>query len=625
MEDKKDKLSLRDRWRPRELRPALRWTLTVGLLICAALGLHLLCQMVGTLDFSRGRFSSYFHHPVIFLLNLLPVVLVMAFVYFATNRAWLSFLISSVLLLLMEFINYFKIVLRGDPFVAEDFFTINEGAGMLGQLELHFPPLFFIALVLILIGTLVLLRYARGRVPKRLWWVRVIGLAACIGFGALSWGLLYSNVNLYEKQLNYYFFDGTREAEYRASHGFFWSFFRSIDESLPEKPAGYSDAYAEELLSPYEDAAIPAAQKVNVVITMLESYSDLSEFDTIDFTRDAYSELHALQEEAYHGTLISDTLGGGTVNAERSLLTGFTYPQPRYRRNTQSFVRYFSEQGYVTEGAHPGFDWFYSRKVINERLGFDDYDFMEGHYDALITENNTYNEHPNDALFFEDRIQAYANRDASQPYFSFSISYQNHCPYEEERLTGEEYVARGELSESAYYIVNNYLSGVADTGRQMASYIDSFRDDETPVVLVFFGDHKPTLGASNVYYEELGINAQEGSPEGFRNLYTTPYLIWANDAAKAVLGKSFTGLGRTISPCYLMAEIFDCCGWIGPAWMQYQRQARETLPVLQSRGMYLVDHTDRVPLFGTELTEAQQAALKEQNIVEYYVRRQKPD
>ena len=118
-----EKRSLRERLRPKERKPAVRWLLTVLLLAAAVLGLHMLLQMIGTLDFSRGRFSSYLHVPKIYLLNLLPVALLVAFTYFATNRAWLGFLIPSVLLFLMDFVNYFKVTLRGDPFVAEDFLT----------------------------------------------------------------------------------------------------------------------------------------------------------------------------------------------------------------------------------------------------------------------------------------------------------------------------------------------------------------------------------------------------------------------------------------------------------------------------------------------------------------------
>lgn len=85
----------------------------------------------------------------------------------ATNRAWLGFLIPSVLLFVMDFVNYFKVTLRGDPFVAEDFLTIGEGAGIIGQYTLHFPLMFFVGIALIAAGTIVLHRWARGRVPKK--------------------------------------------------------------------------------------------------------------------------------------------------------------------------------------------------------------------------------------------------------------------------------------------------------------------------------------------------------------------------------------------------------------------------------------------------------------------------
>ena len=52
-----EKRSLRERLRPKERKPAVRWLLTVLLLAAAVLGLHMLLQMIGTLDFSRGRFS----------------------------------------------------------------------------------------------------------------------------------------------------------------------------------------------------------------------------------------------------------------------------------------------------------------------------------------------------------------------------------------------------------------------------------------------------------------------------------------------------------------------------------------------------------------------------------------
>ena len=308
-----------------------------------------------------------------------------------------------------------------------------------------------------------------------------------------------------------------------------------------------------------------------------------------------------------------DTLGGGTINAERSFLTGYTYPHPAYRRPTASFAQFFASQGYQAEGAHPGHDWYYNRQNVNENLGFQDYYFMENYFSQF-----TEDEYAQDDVFFPGIWALYENRDQTRPYFAFHVSYQNHSSYDAERLTrGEEYVARGTLSDGAYYTVNNYLAGVADTAAHIREFTDRFREQAEPVVLVFFGDHKPTLGAGNSYYDELGINMNRGDlAEGFQNYYSTPYWIWMNDAAKETLGADPAGQGPAISPCYLMAEVFDACGWEGPAYLQALRELRDVLPVVQSTGIFLEDGA-----FTPEISETSQILLENLQIMQYYLRR----
>ena len=115
----------------------------------------------------------------------------------------------------------------------------------------------------------------------------------------------------------------------------------------------------------------------------------------------------------------------------------------------------------------------------------------------------------------------------------------------------------------------------------------------------------------------MGVNVLEGTAEGCRNLYSTPYLIWANDAAKELLGSDFTGQGEMISPCYLMSVLFDQCGWEGPAWMQLQRQVREVCPVMHQDTMYLSDSgvlTDSLPASAVQ-------AHHDYAVAEYYLRK----
>lgn len=593
---------------PPELSAKSSAWLTATLLHFAAVGLCFLCLFIGTLDLSRGRFSSYFHEPTILLLNLLPCLILVAFLYFLTNRAWISYALSALFLLLISFINYFKVTLRSDPLIAMDIFNAGEGAGIMGQYEFSFPWVFYVAIALWILGTLVLLRYARYRVVKKQWYLRVLALLGCVAVCAYSWRA-YAYDGLYDRQKNHSLFNAWKEAENYASHGTLYSFLHSVEDLFVGEPEGYSEETAARILNAYPEKDIDA--KVNVVATMLESFSDLSLFEQINFTADPYAPYHELLSECYYGTLITDTIGGGTINAERAFLTGFTYPQPKYTAATNSFVHYFASQGYQTDGSHPGHDWFYSRELINERLGFDRYLFMEGHYETL-----TDAEYAPDAVLFPELARIYDEETADgEPYFSFSVSYQNHSPYNSISLDGAEYVSREGISDETYYLVNNYLNSVADTCKRVSEYVDTFRENEEPVVLLFFGDHKPTLGTGNRGYQEMGINTAERSTEGCEAMYTTPYFIWANDAARELLQPEPSAQGRTISPAFLMAELFDFLGWEGPAWMQYQRDVRETISVLHCNRMFMVNGA-----LTDALTEQAQAVYDEFSIVQYYER-----
>lgn len=109
------------------------------------------------------------------------------------------------------------------------------------------------------------------------------------------------------------------------------------------------------------------------------------------------------------------------------------------------------------------------------------------------------------------------------------------------------------------------------------------------MVLVLFGDHKPWMGNGGSVYEEMGIDFDTSTLAGFRNYYATPYLIWANRAAKEVLGADFTGDGGDFSPCFLMTRLFDACGWAGPGYMQLSRAMRDISPLLHTNGLFLHD------------------------------------
>ncbi len=586
--------------------------LTVISFFLTSAALTVLLMWLGTLTFSFHRLLYYFGEPFMMLLNYLPVAVLMLILYLICNRMWLSFLLTSITGYLLVFTNHFKVKFRAEPLVAMDLLTMAEGANAGGEFSFELPTAFWTGVVCILCGIIFLAVVAKWRIPKKLWYTRPIVFLLALAFVQFMWDPYYNDETRYVAfgRSDFTYFNDWKRPERASKRGVIYSFIFSITDLLVQEPPNYDPQVVENILAEYDGELIPEDRRINVQIHMLETFADLSELG-ITFQKDPYDSWHRLEEESYHGTLVVDVLGGGTVNTERSVMTGFTYVHPSYSVPTNSYIRYFNDSGYFTQFTHPGDTWFYHRQVVNERLGF-----ASGLY-----EENYFNQYPgvyhgrDEDLFPILRDLYLENTSEGKPYFAFHLTYQNHSPYEAETLLGEEYVSDERLDVPSYNMLNNYLSGIEATGNAVSSYVDMFREDEEPVVMVFFGDHKPTLGDNNSIYEALGINISDETAEGNYNLYTTPYLIWVNDAAREILGKDVKGEGPVISPSYLINEIFDICQWKGSAWLQYQNMVQDTIPVLFRRKTLWVDG-----VLTKEFSEEINTLRLQRNRVEFYWR-----
>ena len=63
----------------------------------------------------------------LYLLNVLPVVLLLLVLWFATGQAWLSCMSTGALLFLLTGANYYMLAFRSTPFLWSDLKNIQEG------------------------------------------------------------------------------------------------------------------------------------------------------------------------------------------------------------------------------------------------------------------------------------------------------------------------------------------------------------------------------------------------------------------------------------------------------------------------------------------------------------------
>lgn len=542
-------------------------------------------------------FLSYFMHPLILFLNLLPPVLFIWLFYFLFRRPWCAYLGAALPVLGLSWGNYFKISLRSDPVLAPDLGLLSEAGGIVGHYTLDFTWIIWLSIACFLLG----LVFAILFIPKgkKGWKYRLAGAVVCLALGGLSMPTLYLNQDIYTtKTVNNRFINPWSDVEVFSSKGCIYPFLYSVKDVIPSPPPGYHKAEAAQELALYQDADIPADKKVNVMGIMLEAFCDLTDFPLAaeqPAVAKVYERWHALEEESVHGDLLTNIFAGGTVDSEWGFITGYT-AHNEFRSITDSYAWYFKNQGYQTFGSHPGYNWFYNRLNVNQYLGFDEYWFTEDHYGAIVDPVAAVND--SDHALMGELLAQLQDRVQDGPAFSFSVTYQNHGPYEDTPIVGEAYMtpsATG-MSEQSCNIWNHYLHGISDTIDAISILRDGLYQMDEPVILVLFGDHKPWGGNGNSAYAELGANFDMSTAEGFYQYYSTPYIIWANPAAREVLGNEFVGEGGDFSPAFLMTKVFDLAGWEGPGFMQMGRKVREITPLVHVRNLYWQDGlTDTLP------------------------------
>jgi phosphoglycerol transferase MdoB-like AlkP superfamily enzyme len=547
----------------------------MSLLVIFGALLGIISMYLGSAYLKKEMFLSYFKIDYLVFFNLLPIILLVFLNYYIFNKIWISFFISSSITILLSWVNYLKLFYRNDPLYFIDLKLFFESYEMLKRYDLKIDLKLILTLIAFIILTITIKLFEKKKSTNLKF--RFIFIIFILSFWSISFKNFYMNDKFYNNTENYSLINRWSSSEVYISRGFIYPFIYSYKLSKSTPPQGYSKKETLDFIENYNYDDIKENKKVNVVSVMLEAYNDFSKFENIEFNKDIYKYFHELEKNSYSGELVTNVFAGGTINTERSFLTGYS-SLINFRKNVNSYVRYFNEQGYKTEGSHPCYDWFYNRKNVNSYLGFDEYHFFEDYYykfsDGKI---------PNDNILLNEIIKLYEK--SKKPYFSFNVTYQNHGPYSAEKTKTEYIISKG-YNKKNYNIFNNYLEGIYDTTKELEKFINYFEKQNEPVVIILFGDHNPWLGENNSVYKDLGINIDLSTEEGFYNYYNTPYIIWANKVAKNVLDNDFKGNGNNISPNFLMNEFFKLANYKGNEYIKISNNIKKSLEIIHIENKY---------------------------------------
>ena len=603
--------------RAAELAPggqrALFYVWNVLALLGSSLIISVFCLRLGIGLSDTQIFKDYFRFPLLLLLNTLPVLALQFLLLCLFNRPWAAFLGTAIVFVGAALGDFYKLKFRGEPFLYSDMSSIGAAMNVAGNYDLRPNKRILVILACVLIGLIVMIALVRGRMRPV---TRLVGAALVLlsvyPLGRFVYGsqAVYSSPAVTTDHMIY----GWAQME-QMSKGFVYQFLYSMAGNGAVRPADYDEGRAAELLAAYEDADIPAGRKVNLLVFQLEAYADLRSAGIEGIDPSVYAPLDRLLTESLHGDLIANVFAGGTINTERSFLAGTTKLLD-YAGPAPSYVRYLTGQGYTAVGSHPNARYTYNRFNINSYLGFDEYWYGDDHYAEQLAALPA----PwisDRVLFPEVERQFLEAAHGDAPVFSFNVTMQGHSPYGSSAYDGFDAVLwEGDASDVTFVQMNRYLGSVRETGELLWELVERLREDDAPIVLLVYGDHKPGIGDGGSSFAELGVDMNTSTFEGLRNYYGTTWVLWANDAAKAQLDCDFEGEGPSLSPGLLMTYLFDQLGWPGNAYMQFQRDVLAQLPVCNITGSFLSDG-----VLTTDPPEADRLLYREWEWLQYYTLR----
>ena len=439
--------------------------------------------------------------------------------------------------------EHFVMTFKGEAILPSDILALGTAMEVSEGYEFTFTAgiVTSLALLEISLGLLSLIRPRKLSTPAHV--LPAIAGNLCVFLLVSVISLLgFSSIDL-EQALNFGF-DRWQPICTYVSQGFITSFTEMVNELPIEKPEGYTPDETknieQELVVAYdstygssEQRAAAVAQfneiKPTVIAVMNESFTDLSCFEQLKAA--GYfgpSYYNSLPDTLVRGTMLASVTGGGTANSEFEFLTGATtafvgvgkIPYQLYQMSdVDSLAKDLKELGYVATAMHPQNPVNYHRDKIYQQLGFGEFLSIDDFGDAPYYHNGVC-----DYVTYDKILELL--RTDERPQFIFDVTMQNHGGYEIGSVPAEEltnYWVEG-ASENTNAMLNTYLTCINASDRDLEYFINELRNIGRPVVLVFFGDHQPSIATS--LNDEL-YPQEDTASHAFR-VHQSTYFVWAN-------------------------------------------------------------------------------------------------
>ncbi|MBQ5485166.1 MAG: sulfatase-like hydrolase/transferase, partial [Lachnospiraceae bacterium] len=319
--------------------------------------------------------------PGAFIYNSFIIFTFLSLVYLTARQTFLRMVLIA-LVITMGIINSIILVNRVTPFGFTDISMIGDLLTMQNTKYFTAGQAMICVVAFVIYATLMVLLFLKGKKQKhklkkgfRFALVAVCFLSlAPVTATFQSTGILATYFgNLAQGYLDY---------------GYLYGFSMSMLGRGMTEPKNYSAKTVSTILNNTQkgDSTL-SGKKPNIIVVLLESCFDVSEFPALKTSQDPIPYYHELEKKYSTGHLTVPVVGAGTCNTEFEVLTGMScqffgpgeYPQKTIlkKRDCESTADVIKKLNYGTHVVHNNGGNFYSRANAFSQMGFDTFTSKE--------------------------------------------------------------------------------------------------------------------------------------------------------------------------------------------------------------------------------------------------------
>ncbi|MDZ4602875.1 sulfatase-like hydrolase/transferase [Bacillus cereus] len=595
------------------LRASLRVHFILFLLAHTVALFYIVMQV--NMSFIEAMNRIYFYNMQ-FILSFVVIYAIYILVYNLIGKVFLSMVLTSCTLVILCIVNYLKLIFRGDPLYPSDFTQITHMQSVIPMVMDYFSWSYIFVIILSIVACIVAGIYMRRYIQN----VKIhLGIRALLVVGSIF--VLYAYGNFANTFMNKVFqksgvdFVLWNQNENYASNGFVLGFISNLDTTVMEKPKNYSKEnmlqIANNIKKQYSGniGSQKKKEKPNIIFVMSESFWDPTKVTNLSFSEDPVPNLHHYIENFPGGQTISPTFGGNTANVEFEALTSYSmsllkpgsipYQQViTNKKEIPSIPTALKKEGYYTSAIHSFGRTFFKRDDVYKVLGFDKFNAEDTMENVDID-----GDYISDLAMSKEIIAELEKQ--KHPTFIHAVTMQNHFPFTEGRFGENLIEISGLENEDSKGELETYTEGLRRSDEALQYLIEQLDNFDRPTLLVFFGDHLPSLGTNKSFYKENGYITNEKTPNERLAMAQTPLLMYANfDMPNDNLG--------LVSLIHFSNLIFDYAGLNKSLFYQFLSEFYKEIPVL--RDELKVDKNGEVI---NDLTKKQKEMLEQYKMLQY--------